>query len=581
MAAREVEVEINVSGDAAEGIEELDSAIDDTIETAEELDSGVEELDETLEDTTESAAGLGEGLKALAAAAVVGAIISIGSTALDAFAELEKGRVILQNMSGKDFPALHAAVNTAAAASKGLRAEGDFLEAANTMRKWGNSTEFVTKSMGAVQRMVDSTGGNLNLTLTMMSRSISIGSDRFFRLNQSLVKYAGGFKALGAGTGMLIRQQREQFILNALQNEAVVINDNYSRFLGTTAAQLQIQATQTGNVQERVGELLNKAYLPLMKILGKVILFFGDTTAGLTLLTIAVAILTPIIGVIFIAAIKAAITSTLALISAQLGLNLSFGAMTLAISGAITSTLTMIAAQGGLIPALFAGAAAGWAFIAPWLPFIAMAVLVGLAIAGLILFVEDLWTFLNGGESIMGDLVATISTHWDFIKDIFFGAIDEIIEFVKIWGPRILTLLFPVAGLFFFFDEIKAFALKVVGFVMDKFAPIANILSKIGIGGGGRVQEIAARQEGGPVSPNQPFLVGERGPEVFVPSGAGNIVPAGEGGGGAAGGNTFNVTVAIQIVADASSSLKELIKEKVDELSEDDWRIESGLPVGA
>lgn len=32
-------------------------------------------------------------------------------------------------------------------------------------------------------------------------------------------------------------------------------------------------------------------------------------------------------------------------------------------------------------------------------------------------------------------------------------------------------------------------------------------------------------QEGGPVNPNQPFLVGEAGPELFVPAQAGNIIP--------------------------------------------------------
>lgn len=36
-----------------------------------------------------------------------------------------------------------------------------------------------------------------------------------------------------------------------------------------------------------------------------------------------------------------------------------------------------------------------------------------------------------------------------------------------------------------------------------------------------------ARAAGGPVNPNQAFLVGERGPELFVPPAAGNIVPNG------------------------------------------------------
>lgn len=40
-----------------------------------------------------------------------------------------------------------------------------------------------------------------------------------------------------------------------------------------------------------------------------------------------------------------------------------------------------------------------------------------------------------------------------------------------------------------------------------------------------------ARAEGGPVLPGGAYLVGERGPEVFRPSGAGEIGPVGSGGG--------------------------------------------------
>jgi hypothetical protein len=40
------------------------------------------------------------------------------------------------------------------------------------------------------------------------------------------------------------------------------------------------------------------------------------------------------------------------------------------------------------------------------------------------------------------------------------------------------------------------------------------------------------RAEGGPVSRGQPYVVGERGPELFVPRGAGNIIPNKAGMGG-------------------------------------------------
>ena len=48
----------------------------------------------------------------------------------------------------------------------------------------------------------------------------------------------------------------------------------------------------------------------------------------------------------------------------------------------------------------------------------------------------------------------------------------------------------------------------------------------------GGTPTIGARAKGGPVSNNTPYMVGEQGPELFVPNSAGNIIPNGAGGGG-------------------------------------------------
>ncbi len=49
-------------------------------------------------------------------------------------------------------------------------------------------------------------------------------------------------------------------------------------------------------------------------------------------------------------------------------------------------------------------------------------------------------------------------------------------------------------------------------------------------GGGARPKAPEKRAYGGPVWPNEPYLVGERGPEWFIPAAAGQIAPAGPGG---------------------------------------------------
>jgi len=75
-----------------------------------------------------------------------------------------------------------------------------------------------------------------------------------------------------------------------------------------------------------------------------------------------------------------------------------------------------------------------------------------------------------------------------------------------------------------------------------------NAAAGVSKGGGGGLGEIlsgalkggfgGARADGGLVAGGRAYLVGERGPELFRPAGAGTIEP-----GGAGGGMTVNVTV--------------------------------------
>jgi phage-related minor tail protein len=78
-------------------------------------------------------------------------------------------------------------------------------------------------------------------------------------------------------------------------------------------------------------------------------------------------------------------------------------------------------------------------------------------------------------------------------------------------------------------------------------AVIEAVAAGSGGGGGGLVQALVgavssrfsgARADGGPVSAGGAYLVGERGPELFRPAGAGAVEPLGAGG--------VNVTINVQ-----------------------------------
>lgn len=104
------------------------------------------------------------------------------------------------------------------------------------------------------------------------------------------------------------------------------------------------------------------------------------------------------------------------------------------------------------------------------------------------------------------------------------------------------------------FEDLKRTALSVLGQIAA--AAVMRGLGALtgagwGLGMGGlltRLLGAPGRATGGPVTGERPYWVGERGPELFVPTASGRIEPAG----GSAGGRS--VTVAIRVQAEAGTA---------------------------
>lgn len=134
-------------------------------------------------------------------------------------------------------------------------------------------------------------------------------------------------------------------------------------------------------------------------------------------------------------------------------------------------------------------------------------------------------------------------------------------------GQRIETaLLRAIRTGKFGFEDLKALALSILSDIAS--AVIKGGLGQIGVGGGGgggsggglngllslvlsMFGNRAGRAIGGPVSPGRPYMVGERGPELFVPTSSGNVVANGASG-------PRDVRISIAINAPASSAPKAL-----------------------
>lgn len=133
----------------------------------------------------------------------------------------------------------------------------------------------------------------------------------------------------------------------------------------------------------------------------------------------------------------------------------------------------------------------------------------------------------------------------DLFTNAFKGMEDALVNFVKTGKLDFKSLADSIISDLIRM-QIKASATK----LLDAVGGGSGLLSSLvdGIFGGGQPEQLGGpgftpRAGGGPVAAGQPYLVGEDGPEFFVPDQSGNIVPNGAMGG------AVNVNIPINITA--------------------------------
>jgi hypothetical protein len=122
----------------------------------------------------------------------------------------------------------------------------------------------------------------------------------------------------------------------------------------------------------------------------------------------------------------------------------------------------------------------------------------------------------------------------NYVAPFFGGAFKLAIQGI---GIAITVVVNAVAALIRGFETIIGFGARIGG-------AVGGAIGALGFGGG--------RALGGPVSGGTAYMVGERGPELFVPKGSGTIVPNGVGRGA-----TINLTVNGAI--DSESTARQIV----------------------
>lgn len=128
-------------------------------------------------------------------------------------------------------------------------------------------------------------------------------------------------------------------------------------------------------------------------------------------------------------------------------------------------------------------------------------------------------------DGLAGQFASLVTTGKSNFKQLFSSLEEEILK--VLFSKALTSLLSKLAGVF---------GLGGDGSGMNQGGGFFGAL----FGGGGKA-------EGGSVTPGVGYLVGERGPERFVPDVAGKIIPSGESAGGGAQGNTMNASIAVHV----------------------------------
>ena len=117
------------------------------------------------------------------------------------------------------------------------------------------------------------------------------------------------------------------------------------------------------------------------------------------------------------------------------------------------------------------------------------------------------------------------------------------------------------------FDDLRRIALAVIDDIAAQAA--RTLFAGIGLGGTGQLDlggllgsilGLPGRATGGPVSPGRGYLVGERGPELFVPTAAGRIETG-------SGGGSRDVRVSINLTAPQGTSAPQALQRSARQVA--------------
>lgn len=350
---------------------------------------------------------------------------------------------------------------------------------------------------------------------------------------------------------MKYRKEYEKLKIEAGGSAATgTVDKDYERSLATFAGTLA--SLQSSG--QRLGITLGNALLPSITRIVEAITplvekfaVFAEKNPGIT--TGIVALTGAFTGLVLALPFLTSALSILGTIGAAIGSALApVGAVLVFIAeaGGLIGSFLM-PALSGFVSSAVAGlgsiAVATWAATAPLLPWIAAIVGVGLAIKAVV----DYWPEISTAATRAS---WQVKAQWGRFATWIGGVFNQAVGIIRQWGPKVLGVMFPIPAMIIRMFRGSNIGQKIVGTIIDGlkakagalFGWISGAWSRIkGLVGSGDSTTPAApaagtggiygtaappgRASGGPVRAGQPYIVGERRRELFVPGMDGAIIP--------------------------------------------------------
>lgn len=209
-----------------------------------------------------------------------------------------------------------------------------------------------------------------------------------------------------------------------------------------------------------------------------------------------------------------------------------------------------------------------------------------------VLFLEELGEFLgenfptfleafveglkSGMEGLASTITEDLGNFWTaLLAGVLIAAGTLFLFLLGGWVVALVGLLIAAIGVFL--PKIIEFGTWLWDKLTETISLGLEILGNLGQWLSDKIKDIiegvksffTGKANGGPVSSNTPILVGEKGPELFVPNSSGNIIPNNSlgGGGGLSFSPTINLNASINSELDIRRVAEQIAKIGAEELS--------------